>query len=279
VVTEFPSLEEFTDQARDGRPEPVSDADLVQQLIGGSEEALAGIYDRHVQAVYAAAMRTSRDGSIAAEVVQDTFLALWNRAEQFDPERGSLPAWLARIARNRAIDRLRANSRHDRSTAFSSFDGIDADDGSTVEWLMASGQVVGAASPDAEPETAMFDKEMRASIDDALGVLPPLERCVILLAYHAGLSHSEIATRLGWPLGTVKTRTRRALRHLRDRMEQTAGPTGSAAGARPARPSTAQGRDAERSIDWWDPRTWCPDLAPGNQDRQGSNGRRVAPSH
>ena len=265
MATELSVLDVLTDQARDGRPEPVSDAELVQQLIRGSEEALAGLYDRHAQAVFAAAIRTSRDGSIAAEVVQDTFLVLWNRAEQFDPERGSLPAWLSRIARNRAIDRLRANSRHDRSTTFSSFDGNEADDGSTVEWLMASGQVIGAASPDAEPETAMFDKEMRASIDDALSVLPPLERCVILLAYHAGLSHSEIATRLGWPLGTVKTRTRRALRHLRDRMEQTA-----------RRPVVSP---PERSSDWWDPRTWCPDLTPGGPDRSGSNGRRVAPSH
>ena len=264
MVTELSVLDAFTDQARDGRPASVSDEDLVQQLIGGSEEALAGIYDRYAQAVFAVALRTSRDGSIAAEVVQDTFLALWNRAEQFDPERGSLPAWLTRIARNRAIDRLRANARHDRSSAFSSFDGNDADDGSTVEWLMASGEVIGAASPDAEPETAMFDKETRAAIDDALSVLPPLERCVILLAYHAGLSHSEIASRLGWPLGTVKTRTRRALRHLRDRMEQTA-----------RRPVESP---AERSSDWWDPRTWCPDLAPGGPGRSGSNGR-VAPSH
>ena len=264
MVTELSVLHASTDQARDDRPASASDDELVQQLIGGSEEALAGIYDRYAQAVFAVAIRTSRDGSIAAEVVQDTFLALWNRAEQFHPERGSLAAWLTRIARNRAIDRLRANARHDRSSAFSFFDGNDVDDGSTAEWLIASGQVIGAASPDAEPETAMFDKEMRASIDDALSVLPPLERCVILLAYHAGLSHSEIAARLGWPLGTVKTRTRRALRHLRDRMEQTA-----------RRPLVSQ---AERSSDWWDPRTWCPDLAPAGPGGPGSSGR-VAPSH
>ena len=98
-----------------------SDADLVRQLIEGSQDALAGLYDRHARAVFATAMRASRDRGIAAEVVQETFLALWNRAELFDPSRGALPAWLATIARNRAIDRLRAAGRHERAATFSSF--------------------------------------------------------------------------------------------------------------------------------------------------------------
>ena len=101
--------------------ELVSDASLLRDMIAGSEEALAGLYDRHGKAVYAAATRAGGDRWVAAEVVQETFLALWNRAELFDPSRGTLPAWLTAIARNRAIDRHRAAGRHDRAASFSSF--------------------------------------------------------------------------------------------------------------------------------------------------------------
>ena len=86
---------------------PASDASLVRQVVAGSQDALARLYDRHGEAVYAAAHRTSRDGWIAAEVVQETFLAVWNRAELFDPARGTLRSWLLTIARNRAVDHLR----------------------------------------------------------------------------------------------------------------------------------------------------------------------------
>jgi RNA polymerase sigma-70 factor (ECF subfamily) len=211
------------DRTADRDIDPVSDAGLMRLVVDGSQEALANLYDRHGHAVFATALRTSRDRWIAAEVVQETFLALWNRAELFDPSRGTLPGWLLTIARNRAVDYLRAARRHDRAATFSSFGSDDADDHSTVEWLMASGELIGAAGPDPAPEAAFSGKETRASIDDALASLAPMERSVILLAYDAGLSQSEIATRLGWPLGTVKTRTRRALGQLRDRLEQPLG--------------------------------------------------------
>ena len=83
----------------------VPDEVLVRRLIDGSQVALAQLYDRHAQTVYAAAVRVGRDPGIAADVVQETFLALWDRAEMFDPELGSLRAWLHTIARNRAVDR------------------------------------------------------------------------------------------------------------------------------------------------------------------------------
>jgi RNA polymerase sigma-70 factor (ECF subfamily) len=199
--------------------EPASDASLVRHVIEGSQAALAGLYDRHVSAVFAAAMRATGDRWMAADVVQETFLALWNRAELFDPSRGSLPGWLATIARNRAIDRLRAAGRRERAASFSSFRGTDWDDHSVVEWLTASGELIGAAGPEPGPELALSDKETRTSIEDALGSLDPVERRVIELAYVGGLSQAEIAASTGWPIGTVKTRTRRALRHLRDRLE------------------------------------------------------------
>ena len=196
-----------------------SDSSLIRQLVEGSQDALAGLYDRHAQLVFATAMRVSHDRGLASEVVQETFLTLWNRAEQFDASRGTLAAWLQVIARNRAIDRLRFAGRHERAATFSSFDHDGSDDQATVEWLTSTGELVGAAGPEPGPETALSDKETRESIQYALALLTPLERRVIELAYDAGLSQSEIAAQLGWPIGTVKTRTRRALRHLRDWIE------------------------------------------------------------
>lgn len=195
------------------------DVELVRETIAGSHDALAALYDRHASTVFAVAMRTTRDRQLAGEVVQETFLALWDRAEQFDPQRGTLAAWLATIARNRAIDRLRSAGRHQRAATFSSFGDAGSDGRPIVEWLTDAGELIAVAEPDAGPELALDGKETRASIVEAIASLDPLERRVILLAYQDGLTQAEIASELGWPLGTVKTRTRRALHHLRDRLE------------------------------------------------------------
>ena len=200
-----------------------SDATLVQQLIAGSAEALAVLYDRYAPEVFAAVVRMTGDRSIANEIVQETFLALWNRAELFDASRGSMRAWLLTIARNRAVDHHRAVGRHHRAVAFSAFERGEEQDPPIAEWLATSGRPVAMATAEDDPEHALAAKEMRASIAGALTSLPPLERSVILLAYAEGLSQSEIAARLGWPMGTVKTRTRRALRHLRDWLERPLG--------------------------------------------------------
>ncbi len=92
-------------------PGPSADAALVREVAAGSHDALAALYDRHADGVFAAASRLTSDRGLAEEVVQETFLALWNRAETFDPSLGSLAAWLHTIARNRAVDRLRAAGR------------------------------------------------------------------------------------------------------------------------------------------------------------------------
>jgi RNA polymerase sigma-70 factor (ECF subfamily) len=205
----------------DSDPDSIPDAVLVRRLIDGSEAALAELYDRHATTVYAAAVRVARDPGIAAEVVQETFLALWDRAELFDPSIGSLRAWLHTIARNRAVDRLRANRRHDRAASFSTLSAgsVGDDDGSLAEWLVASGTPVAMSGPEPSPEAVIRDRETRRSLAAAIAILDPNEREVIELAYAAGLSQSEVAERLGWPLGTVKTRTRRALRRLREHLE------------------------------------------------------------
>jgi RNA polymerase sigma-70 factor (ECF subfamily) len=227
-----------------GEADPSSDAGLVGQVIAGSQDAFAVLYDRHADAVFAAAVRTSRDRGIAAEVVQETFLALWNRAELYDPGRGALSSWLLTIARNRAVDHLRVAMRRDRATSFSSLGRDGVTDDSLVEWLTAAGDLVGSAGPEVLPDEALARKETRAAIDGAIASLAPSERSVIRLAYDDGLTQAEIADRLGWPLGTVKTRTRRALSRMREVLDRdgsrvTTGrgettPARAADGARPA---------------------------------------------
>lgn len=204
-------------------------------------------------------MRVGRDRWIAAEIVQETFLTLWNRAELFDPSRGALPTWLLAIARNRAVDHLRAAGRHERAATFSSFGRAEADDHSIVEWLTASGELIGVAGPEPGPEIALSNKETRASIEDALASLAPLERCVIALAYYAGLTQSEIAARLGWPIGTVKTRTRSALRHLRDRLErpQGHGRAGGSGAQRATGEAARSTQSAVPAVGWGEGRARC----------------------
>lgn len=196
----------------------------------GSHDALATLYDRHADAVFASARRLTSDRGLAEEVVQETFLALWNRAETFDPGAGSLAAWLYTIARNRTVDRLRAAGRRPTlvplSSAASSGTGFGGDepDADALERVLASGTVVAASAPTKSPELEVSLRELRSAIQDAVASMPEAERIVIVLAYAEDLSQSEIAERLGWPLGTVKTRTRRALRRLRDVLGTGVGP-------------------------------------------------------
>lgn len=202
---------------RSGRPDDVA---LVRSVAGGSYDALADLYDRHGAAIFAVASRLTSDRGIAEEVVQDTFLALWDRATSFDPATGSLSAWLHTIARNRTVDRLRAAGRRPQFAAPPASSEGDDSETQLLERAASSGTIVaGSVAPDS-PEMALASKETRASIARALGGMATEERTVIVLAYREGLSQSEIAERLGWPLGTVKTRTRRALRRLRDVLDE-----------------------------------------------------------
>jgi RNA polymerase sigma-70 factor, ECF subfamily len=191
------------------------DAGLVRAVASGSEDALVQLYDRYSGAVYATARRLTTDRGLAEDVVQETFLALWNRAEQYDPTMGSLPAWLLTIARNRTIDRLRALGRRPPTMPVSDVALFDESDTATLERLVAGGAVVGAGQPLMGPAAILDENELRTSLAVALAELPDVERTVLVLAYRDELSQSEIAERLGWPIGTVKTRTRRALFRMR----------------------------------------------------------------
>lgn len=209
---------------RDGDRTVLDDVTLVRQVAGGSESALGDLYDRYVDAVYAAASRLTSDRQVAEEVVQETFLALWNRAELFDPKVGSLAAWLHTIARNRTVDRLRAAGRRPNLIPLSSASGEDEQAGAALDRLVATGTVIAGAAASAGPEGELAATELRQVLRDALAGLPDPERTAIVLAYREDLTQSEIAERLGWPLGTVKTRTRRALLRLRGVLADELGP-------------------------------------------------------
>ena len=207
------------------QPESTDDANLVRQLAAGSESALGTLYDRYGDAIFAAAYRLTSDRGAAEEVVQETFLTLWNRAEMFDPAAGSLSAWLHTIGRNRAVDRLRAAGRRPQLVALSSPTAPDESETQALERAVAGGRVMAGAMQPPGPEEAADAAHLRDAIRIALGAMPELERMVILLAYQEELSQTEIAERLAWPLGTVKTRTRRALLRLRQALGGEFGPS------------------------------------------------------
>src|SRR5215208_6397071 len=211
------------------RSAAIDDAQLVRSIAAGSQDALAALYDRHADAIYAVASRLTSDRQVAEEVVQETFLALWNRAELFDPTIGSLAAWLHTIARNRTVDRLRAAGRRPNLIPLSSAAGDDEQDAVAFDRLVASGTVLGGAAVGRGPEGELAATELREVLRGALSDLPDAERTAIVLAYREELTQTEIAERLGWPLGTVKTRTRRALLRLRMALADELGPSAAPA--------------------------------------------------
>lgn len=172
----------------------LDDNKLVEQVVKGDEAAFLALYDRHASYIYALTLRILRDPMLAEEATQDTFLKLWSRARQFLAERGTLLIWLLTIARRTALDRVRLEGRRPVLS--------DSDD-PELAWINI---------PD--PATSSDESRWR-SMKMAVQSLSAEQRRVIELAYYQGLSQSEIAEVLGWPLGTVKTRLRAALKSLR----------------------------------------------------------------
>ncbi len=189
-----------------------SDAELMAAVAAADQLAFAALYDRHVTVLHGSVVRFLGDPGAAEEVVQETFLALWQRASQYERAAGSVLGWALGIARNKSIDRLRAAGRRPRVVASWTHGPDEADEGE--DRYLAGGRVVGAtAQPD--PEEAAARRWVSSVVRSALATMPVSDRRVLELAYDDGLSQSEIAAHLGWPLGTVKSRTRRALAALR----------------------------------------------------------------
>ncbi len=175
------------------------EAALLQAVAQGDEEALIQLYDRYSRQAFGLAYRILGDATTAEEVVQDAFLALWQHARTLTVRGGSVRAWLLTVVRNRAIDLLRRRRGQPQ--------------------LLHLDAVTMPLAPSETMEEALDGLEQSAVLQ-ALASLPPEQRQIIELAYFAGLTHQEIATSLGIPLGTVKSRLRLALERLGRAFEQ-----------------------------------------------------------
>jgi RNA polymerase sigma-70 factor (ECF subfamily) len=173
----------------------LDDHQLILRVAKGDERAFMALYDRFAPRVYALTLRVLGDTMLAEEATQDAFLKLWSRARQFNPHKGSLAPWLLTIAHRTALDRIRLEKR--RPPASNSEEPEQT-------W---------SSVPD---ETTMSGEARWRSLYFAVQALSEEQRQVIELAYYKGMSQSEIAEVLGWPLGTVKTRVRAAMQALRE---------------------------------------------------------------
>lgn len=169
---------------------------------GGDERALGELYDRYGGMAFSLACAVVGDHADAEEVVADAFAQVWRSAAGFDPARGSVAAWIATIARTRALDLVRARKRRARVLDEAA---VVTDEGERLVIMPSS------ESPERGAELA----ETRAIVHRSLADLPAAQRRVIELAYFGGLSQSEIAAQLSEPLGTVKTRMRDGMEKLR----------------------------------------------------------------
>ncbi|MBE2249410.1 MAG: sigma-70 family RNA polymerase sigma factor [Myxococcus sp.] len=179
-----------------------SDRELSDRLARGDRDALGLLYARHGSTVYAVILKLLRDRAEADEVMQDAFLEAWRRAVQYQPERANVAAWLITIARSRAIDRLRSNGTSQRTAEL-------------------AGRAPEASSPG--PELVVDLVRARAALRLKLEALPVEQRLLIDLSWREGLSHREISAHTGVPLGTVKTRTRAALKTLQHALRALRG--------------------------------------------------------
>ncbi|MGH9580177.1 MAG: sigma-70 family RNA polymerase sigma factor [Terriglobales bacterium] len=170
--------------------ENTAEAALMARLRSGDEDAMGALYDRFAPVVYAVAVRVLGDPGGAEDVLQEVFLQLWRNPQAFDSSRGNLGAWLAVIARHRAIDHLRRRRPEDDLS-----------------------NVVLAVETDLADTTARH--RAMEKVRAVLAALPAAQRSALEMAFFEGLTHTEIASQTGEPLGTVKTRIRAALLALR----------------------------------------------------------------
>lgn len=166
------------------------DATAISAIRSGDQSAMAALYDRYSSIVYSVALRVLGDTGAAEDVLQDVFMQLWRNPGLFDSSRGSLGAWLAVIARNRAIDALRKRRPE-----------------SDIEDVVISVETDLAS----EADRARAAEKVRS----VLGSMPASQRAALEMAYFEGLTHTEIAAKTGEPLGTIKTRIRAGLTTLR----------------------------------------------------------------
>ena len=188
------SQDRAPDQFASAGVSPAIDAQLLDRVRGGDQQAMTEIFDRYGRLVYSVAFRVLQDQAHAEDVMQDVFFKVWREPHTFLEGRGPLGAWLAVVARNRAIDAIRRRKPTD-----------------AVDDVV----LVSKTNLASETERNSMIEKVRA----VLKGLPLEQRAPMELAYFEGLSHTEIAARTGDPLGTVKTRIRTALISLRKALE------------------------------------------------------------
>jgi len=179
----------------------LSDEALVALVARGEEEALAALYDRVGRIAYGLALRVLRDERLAEDAVQDGFLAAWRTAATFRPERAKASTWILTLVHRRAVDLVR---REERRRA----DPLPED--------------AGRADPEPAADEAAWLRFERERVQAALRQLPDAQREAIELAYYGGFSQSELAERLGVPLGTIKSRMFAGLTRLRELLDEPA---------------------------------------------------------
>ena len=171
----------------------LSDEALVALAARSEQSALAELYDRYGRPAYGLALRVLRDDALAEDAVQDAFLALWRTAARFVPERGKASTWIFTLVHRRAVDLVRREERRRADT----IEQAPEQGGGSVE----------------EEALLRFQRER---VQDALKKLPDQQREAIELAYYGGFTQSELAERLGQPLGTIKSRMFLGLARLRE---------------------------------------------------------------
>ena len=179
------------------------DGDLAARLKRREPAAMGELYDRYGKLAYSLIYRIVRDVGVAEDLVQETFLRVWNRSQGFDAERGALGPWLLAVARNRAIDYVRSAG------------GKMAKGALELEYAERPALFINF-------EADVLSQDRTRRVRGALEKLNENQRHVIELAYFEGLSQSEMAARMGQPLGTVKTWVRTALKNLREDLGEKA---------------------------------------------------------
>jgi RNA polymerase sigma-70 factor, ECF subfamily len=174
-----------------------NDVDLIKAIAARDEVALAQLYDRYRVILFGLLMRILNNREEAEDVLQEVFLQVWRKAADFDENRGRPFTWLVTVGRSRGIDRLRTLAVRERVVEAGAREAIEE---------------VSDAASDA------FRSEQRGLVNDALAQLPDDQKRPLMLAYFDGLTQSEIATRLGAPLGTIKTRMRTGLMKMREQL-------------------------------------------------------------
>lgn len=173
--------------------------ELLARVAKRERAAFEQLYDRYCNILYATAMKFLKEDADAQDVVQDVFIQIWDKAKLYDPAKGKPLTWALTLTRNRSIDRIRAIQRRTRLR-----DDFEKE------------TVVDESAGVREALSGVDASEKSQILRDAVGRLSPEQRKVIELAFFGGLTQSEVADRLGEPLGTVKARARRGLMKLKE---------------------------------------------------------------